>query len=122
MISYASGEKKKCTEKKVKLSNELKALEEQHMSNSSHSELRRSKLTVKADLQSLLHEETAFALFQLRRKHFESGDKAGKMLAHKLKQAENMHSILVIKDRKGTLHTDNTSINLAFKHYYSNLY
>ena len=46
-------------------------------------------------------------------------DKAGKMLAHKLKQTENMHSILVIKSM---LYTDSTSINSAFKHYYSNLY
>ena len=32
-------------------------------------------------------------------------DKAGKMLAHKLKQTENMHSVSVIKNRKGMLYT-----------------
>lgn len=122
MISYASAEKKKHMERKIKLGNKLKALEEQHMSNPSNLELRRSIFTVKADLQSLLHEETANALFQLRKRHFESGDKAGKMLAHKLKQVENMHFKPAVSDSEGTPHTDNTSINLAFKQFYSNLY
>lgn len=122
MISYASAEKKKRMERKIKLGNKLKALEEQHMSNPSNLELRRTIFTVKADLQSLLHEETANALFQLRKRHFESGDKAGKMLAHKLKQVENMHFIPAVSDSEGTPHTDNTSINLAFKQFYSYLY
>ena len=46
-----------------------------------------------AELQSIIHEETAFAVFRLRRKYFESGDKAGKMLALWLKQLQNRHSI-----------------------------
>lgn len=54
VISYASAEKKKHMERKIKLGNKLKALEEQHMSNPSNLELRRSIFTVKADLQSLL--------------------------------------------------------------------
>ena len=122
VISYASAEKKKPMKRKIKLCNELKALEEQHMSNLSNLELRKSIFMVKADLQSLLHEETANALFQLCKIHFESSDKAGKMFAHKLKQVENLHFIPAISDSEGTPHTDNTSINLAFKQFFSNLY
>lgn len=44
------------------------------------------------------------------------------MLAHKLKQVENMHFKPAVSDSEGTPHTDNTSINLAFKQFYSNLY
>lgn len=101
-------------DKIVKLTNELKTLEEQLISHPSKLELR-TILTVKADLQSLLHEETGFARFQIHKKIF-------KMLAYKLKQAKGMHSIPVIKDGTGTLDTDNIYINSAFNQYYCNLY
>lgn len=60
---------------------ELKNLETQHMHDPKNERLRDSLLLMRADLQAILHEETSFALFQLRKKHFEAGDKSGKMPA-----------------------------------------
>ena len=73
-------------------------------------------------MQRLIHEETAFALFRLRRSYFESGDKAGKMLAHRLKCIENRQIIPAIRDENGMLQCDAVSINESFKNYYSKLY
>ena len=75
-----------------------------------------------AELQSIIHEETAFAVFRLRRKYFESGDKAGKMLALWLKQLQNRHSISHICKSTGEVIYEQTQINTAFREYYSKLY
>ena len=75
--------------KKKSLTSELKTLESQHMRDPMNMRLKNEMLICKAELQSIIHEETAFALFRLRRKYFESGDKAGKMLALRLKQLQN---------------------------------
>ena len=77
----------------------------------SNLDLRNSLLTARANLQKLVHEETAFALFRLRRTYFESGDKAGKMLANRLKQIENRQIIPAIRDEHGMLQCDAAIIN-----------
>ncbi len=77
---------------------------------------------LKSDLQAILHEETSFALFQLHKKYFESGEKAGEMLALRLKQMEYQHYIPAIYDCKGSLVCEQKQINAAFQEFYSNLY
>ncbi|KAF3847106.1 hypothetical protein F7725_020134 [Dissostichus mawsoni] len=79
LISFSSAENKKRREVKSQLNFKLKTLEEQHMLDPSNLDLRKSLLTARTNLQKLVHEETAFALFRLRRTYFESGDKAGKI-------------------------------------------
>ena len=76
----------------------------------------------KAELQSIIHEETAFALFRVRRKYFESGDKAGKMLALRLKPLRNRHSISNTCKSTGEVIYEQTHIYTAFREYYSKMY
>ena len=92
------------------------------MRDPSNLDLRNLLLTARANLQKLAHEETVFALFRLRKTYFESGDKAGKMLANRLKQIENRQIIPAIRDEHGMLQCDAATINESFKNYYSNLY
>ncbi|KAF3836210.1 hypothetical protein F7725_028768 [Dissostichus mawsoni] len=122
LISFSSAENKKRRERKSQLNFKLKTLEEQHMLDPSNLDLRNSLLTARTNLQKLVHEETAFALFRLRRTYFESGDKAGKMLAHRLKQIENRQIIPAIRDEHDRLQCDAAKINESFKNYYSKLY
>lgn len=63
-----------------------------------------------------------FALYRLRRRHFEIGDKAGKMLTYQLKQQENKHSIPAIRDSSGNITAEQALISSAFKEFYSKLY
>lgn len=88
IISHASAKHRKAIKKKNNLQSELKTIEKQHMRDPKSPLLQKTLLTVRADLQAILHEETAFSLYRLRKKHFECGDKAGKMLALQLKQLE----------------------------------
>ena len=54
-------------------------------------------------------------------KYYEEGDKAGRLLAHQLKQESSSHQILQIKSPLGTT-TDPKQINDHFKDYYNLLY
>lgn len=63
-------------------------------------------------------EETAFVLFKLKRQHFESGDKAGKMLTMRLKQEESEHLISTIYDCNGQPIQDQKLMNHSLKRYY----
>ncbi len=108
--------------KKNKLHIKFKALELEHMQDPKNQTLKKSLLSTRADLQALLHEETAFALYRLRRKHFECGDEAGKMLALQLKQLESKQSIQAIKSAEGAIINDQKIINQAFRDFYSKLY
>lgn len=69
----------------------------------------------RTDLQSILHEETTFALYHLHRKHFESGDTEGKMLASHQEQQENKQSIPAIRDCSGNTITEQALMGSTFK-------
>ena len=60
-------------------------------------------------------------LLRSRFKYYEEGDKAGRLLAHQLKQESSSHQILQIKSPLGTT-TDPKQINDHFKDYYNLLY
>ena len=103
IIDYASAKKKEKIAKKQCLCNKLKELESKHMRDPTNTQLKKAVDVTKTELKAILHEENAFSLFQLRRKYYESGDKAGKMLALRLKQQENRQAIASIYDVNGAL-------------------
>ena len=51
------------------------------MGDLNNSFLKLEQLLARAEAQAMMHEESAFALYKLRRKHYENGVKAGEMLA-----------------------------------------
>lgn len=72
------------------------------MGDPNNSLLKQELLLARAEAQEMMHEETAFALYKLRRKH-ENGEKAGKMLAYQLKKLEQKHMITTLKDNSGSI-------------------
>ena len=102
--------------KKQCLINKLTELQSKHMINPTNT------VEQKTEPKAILHEENTFALFQLCRKYSESGDKAGKMLALRLKQQENHQAISSIYNINGALVCDQLNINEAFTDFYSTLY
>ncbi len=71
-------------------------------------------------MQATLHEETAFARFQLCKNYLESGDKAGKTLALWLQQMENKHSTPALYDCNGYMSQEFYS-NLYKSEFYANI-
>ncbi len=98
IISYSAAKKKQSIDKKHKLQSSLKELERKHMENPDDLSMKGELFLVKSELQTIIHKETAFALYRLRRKNFESGEKVGKVLALRLKQIENSHAVSSIKN------------------------
>uniref|UniRef100_A0A668AN23 exodeoxyribonuclease III n=1 Tax=Myripristis murdjan TaxID=586833 RepID=A0A668AN23_9TELE len=70
-ISYSTAKKREKNERKQSLKDELNKLEKGHMREPDNYTLRDSLLLCRAQLQEIMHEETAFALFKLKRKYFE---------------------------------------------------
>lgn len=122
IIGYASAKKKEKMAKKQSLINELKNLESKHMMDPTNIQIKKAVEVSKTELKSIIYEENAFALYQLRRREYESGDKAGKMLALRLKQQESRQTISSIYDVNGALVCDQLGINQAFANFYSTLY
>ncbi len=91
------------------------------MADPSNQDLKDILLTTGEDLQKLIHEETAYALFCLRKTYFESEDKAGKMLVYRLKQLENKQTIPAFRDESGKLQCKPNTIDESFKKYYTML-
>lgn len=67
-------------------------------------------------------QKVEFNLFRARQTYFESGGKAGKLLASYIKQRELASTVPVVRSPAGDLLTATVDINQAFKELYSNLY
>ena len=88
------------------------------MLDPSNLDLRNLLLTTRADLQRLIHDQTAFAHFHLRRLYFETGDKA----ASSQIKANRKWIVPAIRDWNSMLQIDAAIINQSFKNYYFKLY
>lgn len=77
---------------------------------------------LKCEYNQLLSQKVEFGLFRARQKYFESGDKAGKLLAHYIKQQESMATITAVQSEEGAPLTKPTDINEAFVKFYRRLY
>lgn len=97
-------------------------MELRHMRDPNNQQIMSSLFSVRSELQAIIHNETAFALYRLCRKHFDCGDKAEKMLALQLKQLETKQCIPAVKNTNGTVIKERSQICNAFRDYYSDLY
>uniref|UniRef100_H3A4M7 Endonuclease/exonuclease/phosphatase domain-containing protein n=1 Tax=Latimeria chalumnae TaxID=7897 RepID=H3A4M7_LATCH len=117
LISFATAQKKKVCERL-----ELSSLEKAHMVDPKNDDLLTKLLETKSKLQQLINSKTEFALFRARKRFFEWGDKAGKMLACRLHHQEMTSLIQVIKDPTGEKVFSPDEINNTFRDFYSKLY
>lgn len=77
---------------------------------------------LKYEYNHILSQKVGFGLFRVRQKYFESGDKAGKLLARYIKQQESMATITAVQSEGGALLTKSADINQTFKKFYMKLY
>lgn len=61
-------------------------------------------------------------ILKSRQRFFESGDKAGKLLAHQIRAEASSRMISAIKSDTGEILIDPVKINEAFAKFYTNLY
>lgn len=121
IIQYASARKKLEHNKMSVLEGQIKEAENNFKLRMNQANLR--LLTqLKYQNNNILTQKVEFDLFRLRQKSFESGDKAGKMLARCIKHWESSASICAIRTPGRGLVTKAMDINAAFEDFYLNLY
>lgn len=77
---------------------------------------------LKYEYNHILSQKVEFGLFRVRQKYFESGDKAGRLLARYIKQQESMATITAVQSQGGVLMTKSADINDTFRKFYMELY
>lgn len=76
---------------------------------------------LKYQLNDVYNKKAEYALFRLRTKFYEGGEKNGRLLVRKLKQQGNLNNISVIK-KDNQVVTSSKEINSIFKSFYQDVY
>ncbi|KAJ0061406.1 hypothetical protein NL108_018634 [Boleophthalmus pectinirostris] len=120
IIQHASYKKKTNLAKLQELEKRIYNAEKNLKRNISNKTL--NELTqLKYEYNIILSKKTEYFLFKSKQRIFESGDKAGKLLARYIQQKESK-SLIAIRDVEGTLVNKAHDINNVFKNYYITLY
>ena len=120
VIQHASFKKKLQLERLSELERLVRKAEKDFKQDMSPSNLQ-TVTQLKFEYNSILTEKVEFGLFRARQKYFESGDKAGKLLASYIKHKELSSSISSVQSM-GSLLTKPVDINNAFREFYKGLY
>uniref|UniRef100_H2ZY78 Endonuclease/exonuclease/phosphatase domain-containing protein n=1 Tax=Latimeria chalumnae TaxID=7897 RepID=H2ZY78_LATCH len=101
---------------------DLEEAECKHMLNPGDAQLFVKLQLAKTALHSHIDKQTEFALFRLRKKYFESRDKAGTLLTRSLKKRDSLYVIPGISKQMGDYTSSPQLINKEFKEFYRKLY
>ena len=82
----------------------------------------KQRLILKMEFDLLSTRQTENLILKSQHSSYEHGDKAGKILAHQLRQRTANQYISEISDEQGLKHTKHSKINSCFHRYYSSLY
>lgn len=125
IISYTSAAKKERDMRLSEIESTLPALERAYQTPKSPDD-NREILKLKYEYNGILGGQINNLLLKLRQKHFEWGDKPGRLLARQLRSAQASRSLYCIKSKTGNLLTSPIEINKKkthrFKEFYSELY
>lgn len=121
IIQFAVHSKKLKAQELLELENSNKRAETKIKRQVTPSGLR--ELTqLKYRYNTILSQKIEFLLFRTRQTYFESGDKAGKLLANYIKHKECSSIIPSVRSSRGDIFTTATDINNTFKEFYIDLY
>lgn len=120
IIAYATRVKKDNLEREKKLEKEICDLEKD-LARQYSNDRYQTICKLKYQLHDIYNKKAEYALFRLRTKFYESGEKTGRLLARQLKQQYNLNNISMIK-KDNQVVTSSNEINLIFKSFYQDLY
>lgn len=121
IIQHTSFQKRASAQKLIDLEREIKRAESELKRRMSQEGLR--ELTrLKYQHNTILSQKAEYNLFRAKQTYFESGDKAGKLLARYIKQRELASTIPAVGSPAGDVCTATVDINRVFKEFYINLY
>ena len=114
--------KKKTNNERLKqLTNEILELDRLY-NHSPSADLIKSRMTLQTEFDNLSTRQAEYLISKVRHGHYEHGEKAGRVLAHHLRQKSAKQTIPAIYDDQGIKCTDNKEINSCFSKFYQLLY
>lgn len=120
IISYTTYENKLKKDKLSMLTRRIAQLDNAY-SISPSPDIYKERLTLQAEFDTLLTDQVTELLVKSRSTYYEQGDKASKLLAHKLRQVSSSHQIPKIHTSSG-ISLDPREINDEFRSFYQSLY
>ena len=121
IISYTTYKSKKYYSHLNTLEQNVKKLEEELHHNDTP-EKQQELLFLKSQYNELTTNKIASSLLWLKQSYYDQGEKAGKLLAWRLKRIQTDRAINSVKLQDGKILIDPSEINTAFKEFYENLY
>lgn len=121
LIQYSALLKKAEKQKLIELDQEIKTLSKQH-SQQPDPETWRKLNKSKYEMNNIFQKKAEFALFRTKQKYYEQGERAGKILANRVKQLQNQNIISSIHTKDDRVTTDKKVINHVFRSFYQDLY
>ena len=121
IISYTAYERKKRKQRLSELSHSIAEVDRKY-ADSPSPELYREKLLLKTEFDNLSIKQTEQLFFKSKQKFYEHGEKAGKLLAHQIRQSAAASTIPEIQTELGEKTTNPKAINDEFKQFYMTLY
>lgn len=121
VISYTTTQNKKQNQEIMLLEDQIKMLENENSQSSNLETLQ--KLTImRAKYDKLTTDKVAKSLMWTKQAFYDQGEKAGKLLAWRIKKQQAERAILSIKTTEDVLVTDPIEINDCFRTFYQTLY
>lgn len=121
IISYTTHLRKMTKSRQEELSQKLLEADNSY-SNNPDPLLYKKRLQLQTEFNLLSTNEAELQLLKSRQRFFESGDRAGKLLAQQARAASASRLIHSIRSTPGVIITDPKSINETFTKFYSDLY
>lgn len=121
LISVTSNKSKSYKKELTALDTKIKLLEK----NPSHKDdltIHQELLTLRTKYNEVSAKKAAASLMMLRQNYYDQGEKAGKLLAWRIKQIQTERTINSIEDYNGNITCDPVKINDTFKCFFETLY
>lgn len=96
-------------------------MEEQYIKNPNRTTLN-NLVRAKYELNNFFSQKAEYSLYKLKQKWYESGNKAGKLLASQFKAKRNAQHISAIRNKEDKTITDPRKMNQVFTEFYKKLY
>lgn len=121
ILSVTSSKSKNFKKELTELDTKIKLIEKT-LSYKKDSNTHQELLNLRTKYNELSAKKAAASLMMLRQNYYDQGEKAGKLLAWRIKQKQSERTINCIEDNCGNITVDPVKINDTFKCFFENLY
>ncbi len=121
ILSVTSSKSKRYKKELTELDTKIKLIEKT-LSNKNDLTIHQELLNLRTKYNELSTKKAAASLMMIRQNYYDQGEKAGKLLAWRIKQKQSERTINSIEDNCGSITVDPVKINDTFKCFFETLY